>query len=67
MVKIPTRVLIVDDEKDFVEMLSIRLDETGEKVALCEDGGYIITGSSTYENNSMIFLLKVDSEGNLDN
>ena len=32
MVKIPTRVLIVDDEKDFVEMLSIRLDETGEKV-----------------------------------
>jgi len=32
MIKIPTRVLIVDDEKDFVEMLSLRLKEAGEKV-----------------------------------
>lgn len=32
MVKIPTRILIVDDEKDFVEMLSLRLTEVGEKV-----------------------------------
>jgi len=32
MVKIPTRVLLVDDEKDFVEMLSLRLQEAGEKV-----------------------------------
>ena len=32
MVKIPTRVLIVDDEVDFVEMLSLRLAEVGEKV-----------------------------------
>ncbi|HDL07161.1 MAG TPA: response regulator, partial [Desulfobacteraceae bacterium] len=32
MVKIPTRILIVDDEKDFVEMLSLRLKEMGEKV-----------------------------------
>ncbi len=32
MIKIPTRVLIVDDEKDFVEMLSLRLKEVGEKV-----------------------------------
>ena len=33
MITIPTRVLIVDDEKDFVEMLSLRLEETGEKVS----------------------------------
>lgn len=32
MVKIPTNVLVVDDEKDFVEMLSLRLEEVGEKV-----------------------------------
>ncbi|MDY0131807.1 MAG: response regulator [Desulforegulaceae bacterium] len=32
MIKIPTKVLIVDDEKDFVEMFSLRLQETGEKV-----------------------------------
>ena len=32
MVRIPTKVLLVDDEKDFVEMLSLRLLEAGEKV-----------------------------------
>jgi DNA-binding NtrC family response regulator len=32
MIKIPTKVLVVDDEKDFVEMLSLRLKEEGEKV-----------------------------------
>ena len=32
MTRIPTRVLIVDDEKDFVEMFSLRLEEIGEKV-----------------------------------
>jgi DNA-binding NtrC family response regulator len=32
MIKIPTRVLIVDDEVDFVEMLSLRLEGAGEKV-----------------------------------
>ena len=43
MIKIPTRILVVDDEKDFVEMLSLRLQETGEKVsvdcALCASRG----------------------------
>lgn len=38
MIKIPTRVLIVDDEKDFVEMLSLRLEESGEKVSAAYDG-----------------------------
>ncbi|MFO7599503.1 MAG: response regulator [Candidatus Desulfacyla sp.] len=32
MIKIPTRILLVDDEKDFVEMLALRLREAGEKV-----------------------------------
>ena len=32
MIKIPTKVLLVDDEKDFVEMLALRLSELGEKV-----------------------------------
>lgn len=38
MIKIPTRILIVDDEKDFVEMLSLRLEESGEKVSVAYDG-----------------------------
>ena len=38
MIKIPTRVLIVDDEVDFVEMLSLRLEEAGEKVVPAYSG-----------------------------
>ncbi len=38
MVKIPASVLVVDDEKDFVEMLSLRLQEEGEKVSTAHSG-----------------------------
>ena len=38
MIKIPAKVLLVDDEKDFVEMLSLRLQETGEKVFSAHSG-----------------------------
>ena len=38
MIKIPTRVLLVDDERDFVEMLSLRLNEEGEKVSPAYSG-----------------------------
>ena len=38
MIKIPTRVLLVDDEPDFVEMLSLRLNEVGEKITAAYSG-----------------------------
>jgi DNA-binding NtrC family response regulator len=38
MIKIPTRILLVDDEKDFVEMLGLRLEEAGEKVTSTYSG-----------------------------
>ena len=38
MIRIPTRVLIVDDEKDFVEMFSLRLKESGETVYTAHSG-----------------------------
>ncbi len=38
MFKTPSRVLLVDDEKDFVEMLSLRLEENGEKVLQAYSG-----------------------------
>ncbi|MCK5163812.1 MAG: response regulator [Desulfobacula sp.] len=38
MIKIPAKVLIVDDEKDFVEMFSLRLTEQGEKVSTAHSG-----------------------------
>jgi len=38
MIKIPTKVLLVDDEQDFVEMLSLRLNEMGEKITVAYRG-----------------------------
>jgi len=38
MIKIPTKILLVDDEKDFVEILALRLEEAGEKVTAAYDG-----------------------------
>jgi DNA-binding NtrC family response regulator len=38
MIRIPTRVLLVDDEEDFVEMLQLRLEAEGEKVTPAYDG-----------------------------
>ena len=38
MIKIPTKIMVVDDEKDFVEMLSLRLKEVGEKVTPAHSG-----------------------------
>ena len=38
MIKIPTKILLVDDERDFVEMLALRLEEAGDKVTPAFDG-----------------------------
>ncbi len=38
MIKIPTGILIVDDEVDFTQMLSLRLKEVGEKVVSVHNG-----------------------------
>lgn len=38
MIKIPTRILLVDDEKDFVEMLCMRLADAGEQVTAAYSG-----------------------------
>ena len=38
MIKVPTNILLVDDERDFVEILAMRLEEAGEKVTCAYDG-----------------------------
>lgn len=38
MYKIPSHILLVDDEKDFVEMLSLRLKENDENVLAAHSG-----------------------------
>ena len=38
MFKIPIDILVVDDERDFVEMLSLRLEDAGHRVRTALDG-----------------------------
>jgi len=38
MIKVPSNILLVDDEEDFVEMLALRLEAAGEKVRKAYDG-----------------------------
>ncbi|NOZ46562.1 MAG: hypothetical protein GXO79_07235 [Chlorobi bacterium] len=40
-------------------------DESGNKIEITSDGGYIIVGSSNVEGNSMIMLIKTDNKGNI--
>jgi len=55
MVKIPARVLIVDDEEDFVEMLALRLQEVGQKVSTAHSGRECL-GRLTQEDIDIVIL-----------
>lgn len=57
MIKIPTRILLVDDEKDFVEMLSLRLEEIGEKVTPAYSGEECLR--ILEENNIDVVILDI--------
>ncbi|MEJ2723927.1 MAG: response regulator [Deltaproteobacteria bacterium] len=38
MMKFPDRILLVDDEKDFVDLLALKLKEVGKEVQVAYDG-----------------------------
>lgn len=59
MIKIPTRVLLVDDEKDFVEMLSLRLNEVGEKVTAAYSGKECLETLENKEIDVVILDIKM--------
>ena len=59
MIKIPTRVLLVDDEKDFVEMLSLRLNEVGEKVTTAYSGKECLETLENKEIDVVILDIKM--------
>jgi DNA-binding NtrC family response regulator len=59
MIKIPTRVLLVDDEKDFVEMLSLRLNEVEEKVTVAYSGKECLETLKTKEIDVVILDIKM--------
>jgi len=61
MIKIPAKVLLVDDEEDFVEMLSLRLKELGEKVTVAYSGQ---EGLDTLENTHIdVVILDIKMPG----
>jgi len=51
MLKIPIDILIVDDEKDFVEMLTLRLEDEGHRVraAFSGDEGLAVLDEAEYD------------------
>ncbi|MBU0985866.1 MAG: response regulator [Proteobacteria bacterium] len=59
MIKIPTRILIVDDEKDFVEMLSLRLAEVGEKTTPAYSGKECLKVLAQQEIDVVILDIKM--------
>jgi CheY-like chemotaxis protein len=48
MIHVPTNILLVDDEKDFVEMLSMRLEDAGDKVTPAYDGSMCLENSKRH-------------------
>lgn len=63
MIKIPIRVLIVDDEKDFVEMLSLRLNEVGEKVMSAYSGKECLDLLEKEKDNVDVVVLDIRMPG----
>jgi DNA-binding NtrC family response regulator len=61
MIKIPMHILLVDDEKDFVEMLALRLEAAGDKVTPAYDGK---TCLERLENNAIdVVILDIKMPG----
>ncbi|WP_419664136.1 response regulator [Desulfosarcina variabilis] len=59
MIKIPTRVLLVDDEQDFVEMLAMRLEEAGEQVTPAYTGQECLEKLASNEIDVVILDIKM--------
>lgn len=59
MIKIPIKVLLVDDERDFVEMLSLRLQDVGEKVTPAFSGKECLEVLAEREMDVVILDIKM--------
>jgi DNA-binding NtrC family response regulator len=59
MVNVPINILLVDDEKDFVEMLSLRLEDAGEKVMPVYNGKECLEKLNTSDFDVVILDIKM--------
>jgi DNA-binding NtrC family response regulator len=59
MIRIPARILLVDDEQDFVEILSIRLEEAGENVTAAYNGQECLDKLETQQFDVVILDIKM--------
>lgn len=59
MTKMPIIILLVDDEKDFVEMLSLRLEEEGHHVRKAYSGEEGLADLDKFEPDVVILDLKM--------
>jgi len=62
MIKIPARILVVDDEVDFAEMLSLRLKEVGEFVMSVHNGQDCLK-TLEEKNNIDVVILDIKMPG----
>ena len=59
MVKIPIDILLVDDEKDFVEMLGLRLTEEGHRVRPAHSGKEALEALAVAAGDVVILDIKM--------
>jgi DNA-binding NtrC family response regulator len=59
MVKVPINILVVDDEKDFVEMLSLRLKDDGHNLWAAYSGEQALSSLKTEPIDVVILDIKM--------
>ncbi len=63
MTKLPIDILLVDDEKDFVEMLSLRLQEEGHHVRAAFSGVEALQALGDETENTDVVVLDIKMPG----
>jgi len=63
MTKLPIDILLVDDEKDFVEMLALRLQEEGHHVRTAFSGQEALQALADESENTDVVVLDIKMPG----
>lgn len=59
MIKIPIRILIVDDEADFVDVLALRLSDAGETVFKAFNGAQCLEMLAAHDTDVVVLDIKM--------